>query len=190
MDIEPYKRSWTYRHTGTHTIFSMHGGLLAKIKSAGLLDCWIFLGMKDNAFAVKTNSWLCFKNTSNKRNYPVKSGLFHVSHLRIPERVSFQKMWVLGGVFFQVARVLGSPESSKSQGFSTTKATKLGPRPTFPTFCPTTTFNFTNEKTTKKKVAGKINEKSYQPFVKHSPPFSLVWYFARWICLPLLQPNT
>lgn len=92
MDIEPYKRSWTYRHTGTHTIFSMHGGLLAKIKSAGLLDCWIFLGMKDNAFAVKTNSWLCFKNTSNKRNYPVKSGLFHVSHLRIPERVSFQKM--------------------------------------------------------------------------------------------------
>lgn len=64
-------------HTGTHTIFSMHGGLLAKKR---VLDCWIvgFFWMKDNAFSVKTNSWFCFKN--KLKNYPVRFGLFHVSH--------------------------------------------------------------------------------------------------------------
>ena len=50
---------WILNHTNevghtdiqVHTqFFSMHGGLLAKIKSAGLLDCWIFVGMKGQCF--------------------------------------------------------------------------------------------------------------------------------------------
>lgn len=73
MDIEPYKRTWTYRYTQS----DMHGGLLAK------KECWIvgsqdFFWMKDNTFVVKTNSWLCFKD--KLKEYPAKSGLFHVSH--------------------------------------------------------------------------------------------------------------